>query len=104
MSTKAQQGIDQSSAASGEWWKVRAKAFIHGYLRDSKTMFVDDLWDAGLPVPTSKRALGHVIQWFARYGYIESQVTDNDEILARPSTASNGQLKRVWKSNLYVKP
>ena len=98
---KAQQGIDQAAESAGEAWQREATKFVRRYLLNNETLHVDDLWEAGLPEPTSKRALGHVLRQFSRDGWITHQTTDNDEIFARPSASSNGQLKAVWKSELY---
>ena len=61
----------------------------------------DDLWAAGLPRPTSKRALGSVLQQASKAGWMTKKTADTGETLALPSAASNGQLKAVWKSELY---
>ena len=98
---KTQQGIDRAAESAGEAWQREATKFVRRYLLNNETLFVDDLWDAGLPEPASKRALGHVLRQFARNGWMTHQKTDNDEIFARPSASSNGQLKAVWKSELY---
>ena len=100
---KAQQGIDQAAESAGEAWQREATKFVRRYLLNNATMHVDDLWDAGLPEPTSKRALGHVLRQLSRDGWIQHQTTDEGDIVARPSASSNGQLKAVWKSEIYPK-
>jgi hypothetical protein len=100
MDTAKQTGIEQSSRRSGEDWKAYAIDFLESYCQSHKTVFVDDLWNAGLIKPVSPRALGAVMQHAARESWIVEQ-TDAGCVLARPSSASHGQLKRVWKSTRF---
>lgn len=99
---KRDAGITKSSETAGENWKKYAIGFVRLYLERNATLFVDDLWDAGLQEPASSRALGAVIQYAAAQNWIRKQFS-HGLILSRPSTRSNLQLKPVWKSNLYAK-
>ena len=94
-------GIARASASSGGDWKEYALAFLECYLRIHSTLFVDDLWAAGLEEPQSPRALGAVIKTAQARHWIE-ELRRGDLILAKPSTRSNMQLKRVWKSRLHT--
>ena len=97
------EGIAQSSESSGEKWKLYAIRFLKWYCTRNQTVFVDDLWEAGLDKPSSPRALGAVMQHAVKEGWI-SELTYNGCVLAKPSVASHMQLKRVWKSEVYRKP
>ena len=94
-------GIARSAETAGDVWAVQALDFLHRYLTAHASMFVDDLWDAGLPEPSSGRALGAVIQTAARNGWIE-QATHDGMILARPSIRSHLSLKPVWRSCIHA--
>lgn len=93
------QGIEQSSENSGEEWKLYAIEYVKQFLMSHQTLFVDDLWEDGLKQPSSPRALGAVMQFAVKEGWMVEQKHDGC-ILAKPSKASNMQLKRVWKSTL----
>lgn len=56
---------------------------------------------AGLVEPSSPRALGAVMQHGVKEGWIGQMATTHG-IVSRPSGRSNGQLKRVWKSLIYL--
>tara|TARA_R110002153_G_scaffold171440_1_gene324287 strand:+ start:703 stop:1035 length:333 start_codon:yes stop_codon:yes gene_type:complete len=101
---RRQQGIERAATSAGDAWTREATAFVRGYLIKNPSLFVDDLWAAGLPRPTSPRALGSVLQQASRAGWMTKKTADTGEILAMPSAASNGQLKAVWKSELYPQP
>ena len=103
ISLTAANGIQESADASGTEWQIYALAFVHEYLTGHATLFVDDLWADGLAEPISPRALGAVMLYAARKGWLSHQETLSGDIIARPSVRSNGQLKAVWKSNLYEK-
>lgn len=94
-------GIRESSEHSGEEWKADSIKIVYHYLRNHRTLFVDDLWTY-LSKPPSPRALGAVMQHAARKGWMEQQKVGGC-ILARPSKASNGQLKAEWQSLIYEK-
>ena len=99
---RAAMGIALSSENAGEQWKMDALRFVRWYLQTHPTLFVDDLWSAGLQEPSSPRALGAVLQHAARDNWMSEQVDEEGHILAHRSTRSNGQLKRVWKSEIFV--
>lgn len=96
---KRDEGVQQSSEHSGREWKDEAISFVRSYLLTHPTLFVDSLWDEGLRLPDSPRALGAVIQHARKEGWMEEQTADGC-ILARPSKSSNMQLKRVWMSRI----
>ncbi len=97
---KAQLGIERAAREAGEAWAAEALDFIHTYVLQHPTVFVDDLWDAGLSKPTSPRALGAIIQSAVRRGWIR-EIKHNGMVCALPSVNSNMQLKRVWESICY---
>lgn len=99
---KRDAGIAHAAMGSGERWRGYAIAFLKRYLETHATLFVDDLWTAGLQKPHSPRALGAVIQHASRYGWCVQVKTPDGCIAARPSVRSNMQLKPVWRSRLYV--
>lgn len=105
-----QDQIHQAAEHAGPEWTERAYRFILDYLRNHKFLHVDDLWDAGLDRPESPRALGAVIQRVAGEGHMEQITLTVDyrslpgvvtAVAARPSKASNGQLKPLWRSLMY---
>lgn len=98
---RKRRGIALSAENAGDPWQIAALAFLRDFLMTRPEMFVDELWEAGLPRPRSPRALGAVIQRAAHLNWISEQTDTAGNILARPSNASNGQLKRVWRSNLF---
>ena len=98
---RRQQGIERAATSAGDAWTREATVFVRDYLVSNPTLFTDDLWAAGLPRPTSKRALGSVLQQASRAGWMTKKTADTGETLALPSAASNGQLKAVWRSELY---
>lgn len=100
---RREDGIARSQRAAGADWSERALAFVREYLRTHATLFVDDLWSAGLEEPTSPRALGAVMLTAQRRGWM-AEYRHGEWIYARPSVRSNGQLKRVWRSHLYAGP
>ena len=98
--TSRDTGIAQSSKASGEDWKASAIEFVRNFLQTNATLHVDDLWEAGLEVPKSSRALGAVMQHAAREEWMEKVTTPEGYTAAKPSARSNMQLKPVWRSRL----
>ena len=94
-------GIQMSSEASGEEWSEYAIEFVRNYLIRNSTLHVDALWQAGLSVPVSQRALGGVMQHVIRSGWVTKIVTTEGYTAAMPSMSSNQQLKPVWRSMLF---
>jgi hypothetical protein len=92
-------GMILSSEKSGEAWRYYAIDFLERYLRTHETMFTDDLWEAGLEKPESPRALGVVIQFARKRGWMEDIRIDGG-ILARESVSSHMALNRIWRSRL----
>lgn len=76
-------------------WKTEAWGFLSEYLRTHQFMHVDELWDAGLPVPPELRALGALFNRAVRAGYMAK--TDR----YRPSVRSHLSPKVVWRSLLW---
>jgi len=98
---KRDAGVSRAAIAAGDNWRTYAIAFLKRYLQTHATMFVDDLWRAGLAEPKSPRALGAVIQHASRFGWCVQVKTADGCIAARPSVRSNMQLKPVWRSQLF---
>ncbi len=88
-------GMAQVDQGTPEWWKTYADQFIEWYCRTHRTVFVDDLWDAGLQKPPSPRALGPRMQAASRAGWIRKSGE------YRPSVRSNMTVKPVWDSLIY---
>lgn len=93
------EGIQQSRSTSGENWHEYACKFLYDYCLYATTVFVDDLWQAGLGEPKSPRALGAVMQHAVKEGWIEPITTEFGDV-CRPSVRSNCQMKRVWLSRI----
>jgi hypothetical protein len=90
-------GMAVVDKAASEEWKEYADDFILLYLMNNETLFVDDLWDAGLRVPKSSRALGPRIMAASKKGWMERSGD------YRKSVRSNLSEKPVWKSHLHLK-
>jgi hypothetical protein len=73
-------------------WRDEAFVFVTRYLESHEFMFVDDLWDAGLPAPPEGRALGAVFQRAVRAGLMVKSGQ------FRPSIRSHLTEKPVWRS------
>lgn len=85
-------GLAQVEANAPDEWKAEAWAFLCRYVESHREVFVDDLWAAGLPRPHEARALGAVVLRAARQGLVVPTGRH------RPSTASRGGTKPVWRS------
>lgn len=77
-------------------WAQLAYDFLLEYLVDNRFMFVDDLWDAGLPSTREDRALGAVFQRAARAGFMRKEPGQY-----RKSVRSHMTEKPVWRSLIY---
>lgn len=97
----ASRGMQRAAKKSGDVWVTYAVGFITKHLGEHSTMHCDDLWEAGMKIPKSPRALGVAMRQCAKLGIMSEQVV-NGGIVARRSTTSNNQLKRVWKSEIYT--
>lgn len=86
------EGIARAMDAAGDRWADEAYDFVTTYLEAHAELFVDDLWDAGLPVPANRKALGGVIQRAKRSGLM----TESGQF--RPSVSSHLLPKPVWTS------
>ena len=89
-----EQAIEAIAASSAEWREEVAMPFIKDYLLIHPTLFVDDLWAAGLPEPHDRKALGPALREAHRRGWI---VQTGDHRIS----ASNSNPKPVWASRLY---
>lgn len=76
-------------------WKADAWNFLVDYLESHQTMFVDDLWEAGLPSTREDRALGPLFVKAARMGLMVKTAE------YRPSVRSHLTGKPVWRSLIY---
>lgn len=88
-----EQAIDAIAEASTGWRQDIALPFIRSYLEQHRTLFVDDLWTAGLPEPHDRKALGPALREAARLGWM----TQTDEWRV---SAGNSNRKPVWRSLL----
>jgi hypothetical protein len=91
-------GMAAVEGAAEDDWKQDAWEFLVGYLRTHETMFVDDLWAAGLPHTREDRALGPLFNRAARVGFMVKTG------MFRPSVRSNLTEKPVWRSCVYRSP
>lgn len=76
-------------------WKDVAFEFVTEYLRTHETMFVEDLWEAGLEKPHEMRAVGAVIMRVARLGMIVKSERRRPRVLGH---ATEGI---VWRSLVF---
>lgn len=76
-------------------WMDTAWAALVTYLETHRSLFVDDLWDTGLPEPRESRALGPLILRAARDGLMAK----SGEF--RKSVRSHMTEKPVWTSLIY---
>lgn len=91
----ARAGMTQATESAGEQWGAYAVAFIRTYATQNPTVFVDDLWEAGLERPAQPKALGPAMRSASAAGII----TKTGEY--RPSRSSNLLPKPVWRSLVY---
>lgn len=88
-------GMARAAESSGDGWQSYAVGFIEDYARRSPTVFVDDLWEAGLERPAQPKALGPAVLAASRAGLIEKTGE------YRPSRSSNMLPKPVWRSLIF---
>lgn len=88
-------GMTTAETSAGETWQTYAVRFIRNYARANPTVFVDDLWEAGLERPPQPKALGPAVRAAARTGIIEKTGD------YRPSRSSNLLPKPVWRSLVH---
>lgn len=88
-------GMARADDHASPRWKREAWDFLMAYLVDHVDLFVDDLWDAGLPHTDEDRALGPLFSRAARNGFIEKTGE------YRKSVRSNLTEKPVWRSRIY---
>lgn len=93
MRAAREDAIEAIADVSAGWRNDVALPFIEVYLRYHSTLFVDDLWSAGLPEPHDRKALGPALREAARRGWMVQ--TDQWRV-----SASNSNRKPVWKSLL----
>lgn len=89
-----EQAIDAIAQASTGWRNDVALPFIREYLEQHPTLFVDDLWAAGLAEPHDRKALGPALREAHRLGWMEQ--TGDHRV-----SASNSNPKPIWKSLIY---
>jgi hypothetical protein len=88
-------GIARAEAGALESFKAEAYSALRAYLETHATMHVDDLAPHLPSLPGDRRALGPVFLRAVRAGLMEG----TSEF--KPSVASNGSVKRVWRSLVY---
>lgn len=88
-----ERAIEQVARSSAHWRDTEALPFIRRYLEQHPTLFVDDLWRAGLPEPHDRKALGPALREAARLGWMRQ--TDQSRV-----STGNSNRKPVWKSLL----
>ena len=89
-------GIARGDAAATEAWTHEADGFLYHYLMTNSSMFCDDLWDAGMPVPPGDmRKIGGVYKRAFLAGLMEKSGE------TRPSVRNNMGHKPVWTSLIY---
>jgi hypothetical protein len=95
--------MDAAAWTNGDAWNEYAEQFIRAYLREHRTMHVDNLWDAGLERPKSLRGLGKIITKLRKAKLICKIPVPNvpGAYAARGSKGSHGQGKPVWWSTAY---
>lgn len=86
--------LDIVAHGAGDWLPY-AVDFIETYARTHQTVFVDDLWSAGLDRPPNAKALGPAMLKAAR----SKLIAKTGEY--RPSTSSHLLPKPVWRSLVY---
>jgi hypothetical protein len=89
------EGIARAEAGALESFKTEAYAALRAYLETHATMHVDDLAPHLPALPGDRRALGPVFLRAVRAGIMEG----TSEF--KPSAASNGSVKRVWRSLIH---
>jgi hypothetical protein len=99
----AKSGMDAAARTNGDAWNEYAEQFIRDYIREHRTMHVDDLWRAGLKKPKNQRGLGKIISTLRKANLIRKIPVPNvpGAYAARGSKGSNGTCKPVWWSTAY---
>ncbi len=94
-SAKREVGMARAEASSGEEWAGDAHEFIVAHLQVHDELFADNLWDHGLEMPISPRALGPRFRVIANLGLMESTGR------YRNSVSSNNSARPVWRSLIF---
>jgi len=76
-------------------WRLEADAWLQEYLLEHPTLFVDDVWELGCPLPKNRKAIGPLVKSLASRGFI----VKSGEY--RPRTQGHGSPADVWKSLIY---
>lgn len=84
--------VDENASVE---WKDEAWKFLVNYAASHAEIFVDDLWEAGLPHTREDRALGPLFLRGARERLMEKTGT------YRASVRSNMTEKPVWRSLIH---
>lgn len=90
-----EQAIDAIAESSADWRNEIALPFIRHYLEQHPTLFVDDLWTAGLPEPHDRKALGPALREAARSEWMRQSGQHR-------MSASNSNPKPIWTSLLFA--
>lgn len=89
-------GAAQAEAKAGEAWRDRARALVVQLAQRQPEVTSDDVWEAGLELPdgASGRALGAVMTWAARAGFLAK----TDRVRRSTSPSSHGDPMTIWAS------
>lgn len=96
-------GMEQAAEHAGEAWQREALALARRYCESHQYVFVDNLWNWGLASSASDRALGAVIQYANKLGWIEKIPVPGilGAFAALPSVRSNLSPKPLWRSLIW---
>lgn len=89
--------MEQVEANADADWKDRAKIAVR-YLARTKAEFIsDDIWELGLEKPREARALGPIMRWAVKQGFIR----DSGRMQQSAQTTCHARPMRVWISCGY---
>lgn len=88
------EGLRRVEAGTDPAWAIAAWNFLMDYIETHETVFCDDLWEAGLPIPRELRALGPIFTRAARLGLI----TKTNQF--KKSVRSHLGTKAIWQVNI----
>lgn len=78
---------------------MRARETIVRLLQEHPEFNADMMWvEGGLDRPRESRALGPIISWARRQGYIEK----TDRFIRSSQEQCHGMPREVWRSMLYA--
>ena len=93
-------GLALAEENSGDEWSDYADEFLHSYCRSHMEMFTPDLWEAGLEVPVSPRAMGGVMQRAIKEGVIRV-ITHRGMICCKTNPYRHNATTPVYESLVY---